>query len=164
MGMRHLTEKSLTNAALFYLRRHAASRAQLLRVLERKARRAAKEQGVEVPRKAIDAVVSRMVTAGYVDDERLAVARTSSLRRSGRSTRLIRLKLRQKGIAPEIVEAATRCDPADEEAAAHVLARRKRLGQYGPPASRPERRLRDLAALARAGFSFALAKRVVDGG
>lgn len=160
--MRHLTEKSLTNAALFYLKRHAASAAQLERVLARKARRAAREKGVEAPLAIIGQIVSRMVSAGYVDDERLAAAKTASMRRGGRSTRMIRLKLRQKGIAPAIVEAATRCDLSEEEEAARLLAKKKRLGGFGPAEGRKERRLRELAVLARAGFPFALAARVLD--
>jgi len=161
--MRHLTEKSLTNAALFYLRRFAASEAQLKRVLERKAKRAAKDKGEEPPLAVVQQVVQRMARNGYVDDARLATTRTASLRRGGRSTRMIRLKLRQKGLAPSLIEEATRCPDDDEEAAARTWAKKKKLGAFGLASTRKERRPKDLAVLARAGFSFAIARKVVDG-
>jgi regulatory protein len=46
-------------------------------------------------------------------------------------------------------------------AAAHALARRKRLGPYRT-GDRAAFREKDLAAFARAGFGFAIARRIVD--
>ena len=41
-------------------------------------------------------------------------------------------------------------------------ARRRRLGPYRPDGERAERRARDLAALDRQGFGYAVACRVID--
>ncbi|MHA1114431.1 MAG: regulatory protein RecX, partial [Alphaproteobacteria bacterium] len=51
---------------------------------------------------------------------------------------------------------------AADLAAAIAYARRRRLGPWRVAAARAERRERDLAALARAGFNYDLARRVVD--
>lgn len=52
---------------------------------------------------------------------------------------------------------------ADPElAAATTYARRRRLGPWGPAATRAERRPRDLAALGRAGFGYQVARKVVE--
>ena len=46
--------------------------------------------------------------------------------------------------------------------AAIALARRRRLGVYRLAAARADYRDRDLAALARAGFSYDIARRVIE--
>jgi regulatory protein len=53
-------------------------------------------------------------------------------------------------------------DPAQREfKAAAAYARRRRLGPYRAK-DRDEHRVRDLASMARAGFAFDLARRIVD--
>jgi regulatory protein len=50
-----------------------------------------------------------------------------------------------------------------EAAAARIWARKKRLGPFrADPDARKLNRQRDLAALARAGFSFAIARALID--
>ena len=54
-------------------------------------------------------------------------------------------------------------NPAKREwQAAVALARRRRLGPFRPEKDRKDKRLRDLAAMARAGFAFDIAKKVID--
>lgn len=161
--MRRLSERSLMNAALFYLRRYAASEAQLVRVLTRKAKRRAKEHGDDTTDIAalVRTVVTRVASAGYVDDARLAAAKVASLHRAGKSRRAIRVALRTKGLASHADTALAGSETSDVEAA-WTLARKKKLGPYRPTEQRADRRMKDLAALARAGFPFSLAKAVVD--
>jgi regulatory protein len=109
----------------------------------------------------IDDVVARAVRGGLVDDRRYAEGRVASLRRRGASARAIGAKLAAKGVARETVAEALVGDEDDEIAAAHALARRRRLGPYRT-GDRPASREKDLAVLARAGFAFAIARRVVD--
>jgi regulatory protein len=139
--VRRISEKSVANAALFYLRRYAASRKRLEQVLLRKVKRV-KGGSVEDGRRHITVVVERMVRAGYVDDERLATATASSLNRQGKSARMIALKLRLKGLPPRRISAE------DELEAARTMVRRRKA---------------DLVKLARAGFSFDVAKRALRG-
>ena len=76
--------------------------------------------------------------------------------------------LRQKGVAQSDIAAALatiEAEYADSElAAACRYARRRRLGPYRLPETRGDRRERDLAALGRAGFGYATARRVIDAG
>lgn len=156
--MRKLSEQSLGNAALHYLRRYSASRKGLARVLERKAKRHVKEKGgeLEAARPLIAAVVERMVRAGYVDDARLAESKSASLHRQGKSARVIRLKLREKGLEPALVAQATQTTTERELEAATTLVRKRKLG------CDPQRRQKDLGVLLRAGFTYDIAKKALQ--
>jgi regulatory protein len=48
-------------------------------------------------------------------------------------------------------------------AAALALAKRRRLGPFRSPGVRAANRMRDLAALGRAGFAYDIARQVIDG-
>jgi regulatory protein len=161
---------SLERAALHYLERFASSAENLRRVLLRKVERAARHHE-DIDREAaagwIDDLIARYRRTGLLDDRVYAEARTTSLHRRGASARKIRLSLAQKGVAPATVEAALddlseRVEGDTELQAAIALTRRRRLGVYRPAATRAEYRDRDLAALARAGFSYDIARRVVE--
>ena len=67
-----------------------------------------------------------------------------------------------KGVSREVMADAISRDDAAEREAAWALARRRRLGPFRP-AERASSRQRDLAAMARAGFGFGLARSVIDG-
>lgn len=158
----------LEKAALHYLERFASSEHGLRRVLERRIIRARRhyddldESGL---RRAIDGVVEKMIRLGFVDDPRFAEMMTRSLARRGGSRRRIAATLRRKGVGADDIDAAL-AGLADESGDAEVkaacaLVRRRRLGPFRQK-DRTERRDRDLASLARAGFSLDLAKRVLD--
>lgn len=155
--MRRLSEQSLANVALHYLRRYSASRKGLRQVLERRVKRHLREKGGDAATAApmIDVVVARMVSAGYVDDARLAESKAGSLHRAGKSVRMVRIKLRQKGIEADVIAQVTPPDPDKELAAASTLVRKKKLGRD------PERRQKDLAVLMRGGFTYDVAKRAL---
>jgi regulatory protein len=72
----------------------------------------------------------------------------------------------EKGVAPDDIDGAlaalAETAGNTDFTAAVNLARRRRLGPYRPLAARAEMREKDLAALARAGFSYDIARRVVD--
>ncbi len=160
--MRRVTEKSLFNSALFYLRRYSATEAQLRRVMQRKIRRVAQAEPPPAEQVSawLDAVVARLTRAGYLDDTRVATAKASALRRSGKSTRAIRQTLRLKGVpAPLLAELL---GGGDDTEAAWTAARKKRLGPYRAASKRADFRQKDLAALLRGGFPYGLAKRIVD--
>jgi regulatory protein len=90
-----------------------------------------------------------------------------TLQKRGTSQRLIQHKLREKGLATPHIEAALEQLFSEEQnwetEAAQKYAQRRRLGPFRriPDASR-ERYQKDLASMARAGFSFDLAKRVLS--
>ena len=167
--MRRVDQRSLENAALYYLKRFPSSSANLRRVLARKVQRA-RAKGLEVDEaeaeRLLDVVVQRMIDAALVDDAAYARALSQSLFARGLSLRGIAHKLRLKGVPEEEAERALarlREEHEDpERTAAFAFARRRRLGCYRPLEQRRERREKDLAALARAGFSYSLARAVID--
>jgi regulatory protein len=160
---RAVTPAYLERAALAYVARFASSAENLRRVLRRKVERRCRARDEEAgPFLAlVDEVVARTVRGGFVDDRRYAEARAATLRRRGGSARAIAAKLAGKGLARDTVAEVLAGGEDEELAAAHALARRRRLGPYRT-AGRAEFREKDLAALARAGFAFAVARQVID--
>lgn len=157
------TEAALEEAALAHLARYAATRASLLRVLERRIARwadatAADEAAVAAARAAAQRVVERLAATGAVNDAAFAEARARRLAREGRSAVAIAAHLAQRGAAEEAGAAIEAALPDDEAAiaAALIALRRRRLGPFGPDpyASREKA----MAALARAGFSRRIAE------
>lgn len=162
-----MSEEALGKAASLYLERYASSAENLRRVLMRRVIKAARgdsDAAVE-GRAVVEALVARYVAAGLLDDKRYAEAKAAGLARAGASRYQIRGKLLQKGVArDEIDRAVAALDDSDEGselAAAAALIRRKRLGPYRRPADRAAFRDKDVAALARAGFAFDLAQRLL---
>ena len=163
----------LQRVALYYLERYSASTEMLRRTLARRVDKRARLRGEDPAPFAemIDATVARAVSAGLVDDVRFADMRLATLRRRGTSSRGAAAKLAAKGVPRDVVEAAMQAERdaiPDVEAAdielqaARAYAKRRRLGIHRRPDMRALHRDRDLGALARAGFSYDLARRVVD--
>lgn len=166
----------LEKAALFYLQRFATSRAHLATVLARKVERRGLPEGTSKAEADtwIQAVVERMAELGYVDDEVYARARARTLLNRGKPQRVVRRALADKGIAEPLIDTVM-TEMAEEMAAPDLCAairyvRRRRLGPARPPHRRPEAGTedghrqfqKDLAAMARAGFSYDTAKTVLD--
>lgn len=157
------SETGLFNAAVYYLQRYAASVAMLRRFLERRVKRAERAHATTWPEAAAwtERAITRLTAAGALDDTRLAEAKTASLRRAGKSTRMISLKLRQKGFAAELISRSAGDGKAADLEAIETFARKKKLGRYRPEAQRQEKRQKDLAALMRAGYAYGLAKTLL---
>jgi len=163
-------DAALHDAALAYLARYAATEAGLTRTLERAVDRWARHAvagGAEAEavaaqaaqsREAVRAVVARLTALGAVSDRAFAESRTRSLVRGGRSRRAVAAHLAAKGVGAETARAALEAEETDELAAALVLARRRRIGPFREGDG--DRR-RELAMLARAGFSQAVASEAL---
>lgn len=180
---RPVSERRLENVALFYLQRFAASAETLRRVLRRRVERSVRVHGTDRAEgnAMAEAVVARMLAAGLVSDRAFACARAARLHARGASPRLISAHLKARGITPELVEEALAelqaASPggtdgeghgqgrgaADDTAfrAAVNLARRRRLGPFRRAEERASFLKKDLAAFARAGFSYAIASRIL---
>lgn len=165
---RRVTPDYLERSALHYLERFATSSANLRRILMSKVERSARTHGTDREEGAgwVEALIERFRRSGLLDDRLYAEAKAASLHRRGTSTRRIREKLAVKGVGRDEAEAALAAVDADAEgdpdlAAAASYARRRRIGPYRRE-RREENRDRDLAALARAGFSYEVARRVAD--
>jgi len=164
---RKATAKYLGNVARFYLERYATTEAGLRRYLMRKVNLSAKEHGT-VPQEGaeiIEDLISKFRDLNFLNDERYAEGRSGSLHRKGMSLRAIRQDLSLKGVSEDLINKSI--DLIREESsnpdleAAISYARRRRLGPYRTDDKREERRDKDLAALGRKGFSFAIAERVI---
>jgi regulatory protein len=162
---RALTATALENSALHYLGRFATSSGNLRRVLLRKVARSATEEGDRsAGARLVEELIARYLRSGLLDDRAYAAQAASSLARRGASRHAIGGKLAQKGVAAGLVKEALRGldeGGSTEIAAACALVRRRRLGPYRAPAARAASWNKDLAALARAGFSLDIAQRVL---
>lgn len=163
--LRPVSERMLENVALYYLQRFAASTESLRRVLLRRVERSARVHDTDRSegRALVEIIVSRLAASGLVDDGAFAVARAARLHRQGKPACAIAAHLRERGIAPETIEATlsglARDEGGDWRAAVN-FARRRRLGPFRT-GDRAAHRDKDLAAFARAGFSYAAARRVL---
>jgi regulatory protein len=166
-GPREATPRYLENAALHYLQRFATSAGNLRRILMAKVERSARAHGTDPDEGAarVDSLIIRFTKNGLLDDRAYAEGRVRTLHRRGDSARLITAKLRAKDLDPDVIEAALAAlaeDVAEPELeAAAALARRRRLGPYRTSAHKGSRN-KDLAALARAGFAYDVARRVIE--
>ncbi len=160
----------LERAALDYLQRYSASTEMLRRTLSRRVEKRARARGEEPEAFAdmVEATVVRAISAGLVDDTRFAEGRLAALRRRGSSRRGATAKLAAKGVPRDVVAAVMEAERDgetevdSEEAAAWAYAKRRRLGPYRPLDRRADYRERDLASLARQGFPYGLARRIVE--
>ncbi len=163
-----LTASYLENAALHYLERFASSRANLRRILLRKVDRSLNAHGGDRDEAAAmaDAVIAKLAGLGYLDDGAYAETKARSLHRRGGSLRTIRASLAARGVEAETVaralETLAEAAPDPDLTAAAALARRRKLGPFRPADKRAEFRARDLAALGRAGFSWEIARAVIE--
>ena len=152
-------------AALRYVERYPSTQASLVRTLKRKVQTWARKTEEQPPEQAptwIAAIVEETVARGFVDDRRLAEAKTASLQRKGKSRREVEASLRAKGVGATLIDEVIAALGGSDEDAAWVLAKKKKLGPYRDAAGRPERRDKDMAVLGRAGFSFWLAHTIVE--
>ena len=150
--MKKLTLKRLKNSALYYLERYEASAGKLRSVLERKLIKAAKEQ--TVPPEAhdwIETIIRQMQDLGYINDKRFAENTVRRLSEAGKSRSFIRGKLKLAGIDEEDINTVL-ADTEDLDAA-RLLVQKKHLGHDFK---------RDLARLARAGFSYEIAREALE--
>ena len=165
-------------AALRHLERYPASVAGLRAVLERRAQRsfAHHGEGLSEAEALIPDVIERMQGFGFLDDRRYGEALIRRLRARGNSLRRIAIRLHERGVASDVREAllADAGEAVAELEAARTYARRRRFGVHRRPDryatadagedrdAEQDRRRRELASLARAGFAFETARRALE--
>ncbi len=172
-----ITESYLHNSGLYYLERFAASKAHFQSVMTRKVKRSCMvhpEQDFDKCAEMVIALADKFERVGLLDDESYTRGRVGSLRRKGLSKSVIVQKMHIKGIAREhtltalqALDDETYDDERDAEIAAALrLARKKRLGPYRRDMQEVDddgkSARRALGVFARAGFSYDIAKTVLD--
>ncbi|MCE2510933.1 MAG: RecX family transcriptional regulator [Alphaproteobacteria bacterium] len=167
-GPRRITPSYLENAALFYLGRYATSTAHFRRILMNKVRRSARFHGTDIEEgeKIVEDLIRRYRKSGLLDDNRYAEAKARHLHGRGMALRGIQAKLREKGIEADAIEEAVsklrESTARPDLAAAAAYVRRRRFGPYRPPENRSAHFKKDLAALGRSGFSYGIARQVLE--
>lgn len=160
------TEETLRQALLHYLQRYDGSRVQLRRVLQKKLPKELPAPERAALERTIDSLLERFAASRIIDDRRLSESLVRGQRARGASTRKIEGKLRARGVDAETIDAALGEGGArgdDELEAAHNYARRRRLAERYD-LSVPAEKQKALAALARQGFSFDVARRALTAG
>jgi len=148
----------LEELALAYVARFATSRAKLEAYLVRKLRERG-WAGEGAP--PIAALAERFVAAGYVDDAAFARAKSGSLLRRGYGQRRIGEALGAAGIGEDI-RAEVRAGEGERRQAALIMARKRRLGPFGPPPVDRAAREKQIATLLRAGHGLDSARELVN--
>ena len=159
---RKVTRDYLMNYATWYLERFAASRARLETLMRGKIRLSVAEHGTD-PDEAVawmNSVLSACEKAGFINDDAYAKGRARSLLRRGKALRVIAADLSSRGIASDQVDAALAELRAEADDAAYEEVRR--LGPWRRPDIREEKREKDMAALARQGFGYDTATRIIN--
>ncbi len=167
---RPIDAAQLQELAVGYAARYATTAARLQRYLDRKL-----NERVWTADDAPDigALVARITALGYVDDRAYAAAKVRDLTARGFGSRRVRGALAAAGVGRDDVAGAL-AGPDDAEdrdtaalASARHFARRRRFGPYAndPALSRdPARHRREMAAMARAGHDFGVARQVLAAG
>jgi len=165
-----ISERYLRNSGLYYLERFTASSGHFKTVMTRKINKSCyhhKEQDREECLAMLDRVTASLLKEGYLDDDGYVRGMVTSLRRAGKSKRIIMGKLAQKSVPSHDIEKALSQyddenydDPYEAELfAAITLARKKRLGPYDVRGKyEPQKALN---IFARNGFNYDTSKRVM---
>jgi regulatory protein len=164
-----LTSHWLREQAHAYLQRYPASEQRLRQILWKRVRRAQTFHGGtdEDATLLVESVIKQFLSDGRLNDDRFALDWARTLQKRGTSRRLIGKKLREKGLNTAPIETALSQLFSEEQdwetEAARKYAQRRRLGPFrAVPDNSWERRQKDLASMARAGFGFDLAKRILE--
>lgn len=150
------------NSALYRLSRKMMTEQELSRAIARKAR----QKFEDITEAQVAALSAHSVEFGRnmlaLDDTAYAEIRTRSSVASGRSKRIIAQKLAEKGVAKDIITETLA--ETDDLRAAIIFARKRAAGPFrrNPDAPRDDAAAsKALAAFARQGFGFDLARRVL---
>ena len=158
---RPVTVSYLRQAALHYLQQRSASRAMVRLTLMRRAKARLQVRALEAETVAdIERALDALVADTLIDDATFARGRKATLAHKGLPARRIAQGLRLKGVDVATIE-ATLADGIDDLAQARRYAERRRLGPWSRKTDTPEQRRKDLAAMARAGFSYGIASQAL---
>lgn len=153
-----LDAAKLEALALRYVERFATTRGKLADYLVRKVR----ERGWSGDAADPVGLAEQMAQLGYVNDGMFAEARARSLTRRGYGVRRVSQALRAAHVEESDAAPALEQSADESFASAMALARRRRFGPYAQKPADDRTRERQIAAMLRAGHSFALARRIVS--
>jgi regulatory protein len=169
---RKITKSYLENSALYYLERFSSSTSNLRKVMNTKILKSCyfyQDDNLSEKKAWLEEVISKLVKMGYLNDDQYANMKVRSLRYSGNSTRNIMCKLKQKGISEDVIKKSLDITDKDlfedengEIEAAKNYVRKKKFGKYRTKPAQEDTRKKELASLARLGFSYDVCKQVLE--
>ena len=165
---RKISPRYLERVVGHYLNRYTTTTTHLRRLLGNRVRRSAAhhETSVAEGMAMVDDLITRLVEHGYMDDQAWARSRAQSLHRRGNGLRAIRSKLSVKGIRGSLLDETIqwlRDEVGDPDGiAAWRYAKKRRIGPFRRTEVDADGKRRELAKLARAGFSYSVASTVVS--
>lgn len=158
-----LREDALRAYAVAYLDQRDATVKQLRSVLLRRAQKNLGDEDLEMVVSRIDAILLGFQGSRLLDDRRFAGSFVDGARRRGASARKIAQKLGARGLQAELIGQSLRergeATGVGELEAALTYAQKRR---FASKVTDPKQRERALAALARQGFSFEIARRALE--
>ena len=166
-----ITPSYLHNSGLYYLERFSSSVGNFRAVMRRKIKKSCdfhKDQDFNACTKMLEDTIEKFIKLELLNDQTYTRSFVNSLRRRGKSSRAIKAYLAQKYIASDLIEQTlsehTQTNFENETEAefetAMTFARKKRLGPFRGH-KEPELD-KELGKLARAGFNYDTAKRVLE--
>ncbi len=166
-----ITPSYLHNSGLYYLERFSASKSHFKEVMIRKVKRSClchKDQDYNACTKMVGELADKFEACGLLNDKTYANALVSTMRRKGLSRRAIQIKMRSKGIGSDLAlcsleDLDSHSHETSEDAefsAALTLARKKKIGAFS--CGKEQNIQKSFGVLARAGFSYDIAKRVLN--
>lgn len=153
-----LGEEALEQAALNYAARYTTTRARLGDYLRRKLHERGWAGDGDPP---VEALVEKVASLGYVDDQAFAMARGASLGRRGYGERRLVQALRGAGVSDDDTAGARAAAKDQAWESALRFARRRRLGPFAETVADRPARDKAVAAFLRAGHPLDLALRLV---
>lgn len=161
-----VTRAWLEASGLYYLGRFTASEKRFRGVMTRKMIR---RQGTENPitpeqKQWLEDLIRTFTRLDYLNDGRFAEQKIRQLVARGKPIRFIRQALQRDGITSDTVEALLldgEDGPVRDHAALINFVRRRRFGPFARTALSPKPEDKQMAAIARAGFPYDLARLVL---
>lgn len=164
---RRISETYLHNAGLYYLERFSASSGQFRTVMRRKIIKSSlhhTDQNITDCHDMLEKTIVKFLKSGLLDDEVYARSVITTQRRRGLSARAIEARLRTKHVPSELITKYMAEYEGDDFIAALRQCRRKRMGAFCTKVTDDPQKLfnKYLSRLARAGFSYSIAKSALE--
>lgn len=165
--IKKITKDRLNNIALYYLERFDSSISNLRNVLYRRVNKAKlyyDDMDMEEILSWVDEIINKMISFGYVNDDRYAKNQIEKFIAKGNSVRSIKSKLQAKGISVDLINKYIEIyseEMKDIDLVAVVkYLKKRRFWLYRPIDKRMERKEKDMAALIRNGFSYDVVSKI----
>ena len=159
-----INKEILKKYALNYIEKYNSSKKNLKYVLLRKVKKNIISNNENIKKYELDIIeiIKELEDQKIINDDVYANSKIYSYLNLGKSKQAIKYNLLKKGVEKEKIEKAIdkfeNEIPNLEHNSAIIYARKKKLGQYGNGKNNKEK---DLAKMARAGFNYGIALKVL---